>query len=105
MSSKETTIRLEWKYADDFKRVYTTNSFGIAGDYDYKLLFGLANVLMQEDPTAMPKAQGEYKVEVAIPFRAVKELRNLLEDAVKVIETRFGEIKLPKKPEDYFKQP
>jgi hypothetical protein len=105
MSGKEGTIRVEWKYADDFKRVYVTNSFGVAGDYDYKLLFGATNVLMQEDPTTMPKALGQFKVEVSLPFRTLKELRNALDDAVKVVETRFGEIKLPKQPEDYFKQP
>lgn len=105
MSGKEGTVRLEWKYADDFKRVYTTNTFGIAGDYDYRLLFGFANVVMQEDPNTMPKARGEYKVEVVIPFRALKEMKRLIDDAIKVVETRHGEIKLPKQPEDYFKQP
>ena len=105
MSGKEGTIRLEWKYADDFKRVYVTNTFGIAGDYDYKLLFGIANVMMQEDPNAMPKAQGEYKVEAVIPFRSLKEMKELIDNAIRMVETRFGEIKLPKKPEDIFKQP
>lgn len=60
---------------------------------------------MQQDPSATPKADGEYKVEVILPFRTMKELRNLLDDAVRNIELRFGEIKLPKKPEDMFKQP
>jgi hypothetical protein len=105
MSGKEQTIRLEWKYADDFKRVHATNTFGIAGDYDYRLLFGAANVMMQEDPQTMPKARGEYKVEVVIPFRSLKEMKQLIDDAIKVVETHHGEIKLPKKPEDVFKQP
>ncbi len=105
MSGKEVTLRLEWKYATDFKKAFATNTFGIAGDYDYRLIFGSADVVMQPDSSTAPKVQGEYKVEVVLPFRAVKELRNLLDDAVKNIELRFGEIKLPKKPEDIFRQP
>jgi hypothetical protein len=105
MSTKEAAVRPEWKYTDDFKRVYATNTFGIGGDYDYRLLFGAANVMMQEDPQTMPKARGEYKVEVVIPFRALKEMKQLIDEAIKVVETRHGEIKLPKKPEDIYKQP
>ena len=63
------------------------------------------NVLLQEDPNTMPKAKGEYKVEVVIPFRTLKEMKQLIDDAIKAVEMRFGEIKLPKKPEDVFKQP
>jgi hypothetical protein len=102
---KEGMIRIEWKYAEDFKRVNVTSSFGIAGDYDYHLIFGTPRVEMQPDSSTLPKAQGEYKVELILPFRAVKELRNLLDEGIKNIEMRFGEIKLPKKPEDVFKQP
>jgi hypothetical protein len=105
MSGKEGTIRLEWKYADDFKHVNATNTFGLAGDYDYRLVFGAVNVLLQEDPQTMPKANGEYKVEVVIPFRTLKEMKQLIDDAIRAVEMRFGEIKLPKKPEDVFKQP
>jgi hypothetical protein len=105
MSGKGGTVRPDWKYVDDFKRVYATNIFGIAGDYDYRLLFGAANIMMQEDPTTMPKARGEYKVEVVIPFRSLKEMKRLIDDAIQVVETRQGEIKLPKRPEDIFKQP
>ncbi len=105
MSSKEGSIHLEWKYADDFKRVYATNAFGIVGEYDYRLLFGGGNVLLQQDPNSIPKAQGEYNVELVFSFRTLKELRNMVDEAVKNVEMRFGEIKLPKKPEDYFKQP
>lgn len=105
MSSKEGSIRIEWKYADDFKRVYVTNIFGLLGDYDYRLIFGVGNIVMQQDIQSMPKAQGEYKVEVNFPFRALKELKIIIDDAVKQAELRFGEIKLPKKPEDIFKQP
>jgi hypothetical protein len=105
MSGKEGVLRIEWKYAEDFKRTYVTNTFGLAGDYDYRLIFGGPSVIMQQDASATPKAEGEYKVEVVLPFRTMKELRNLLDDAIKHIELRFGEIKLPKKPEDMFKQP
>jgi len=105
MGTKEGVLRIEWKYAEDFKRIHSTNIFGLAGDYDYRLIFGGPNIIMQQDPSATPKADGEYKVEVILPFRTMKELRNLLDDAVRNIELRFGEIKLPKKPEDMFKQP
>ena len=105
MSGKEGTLRIEWKYPDDFKRVYATNSFGVAGDYDYRIVFALARVVLQQDPNSMPKAEGEYLVEAVLPFRTMKELRNMLDDAVKNVEARLGEIKLPKRPEDYFKQP
>lgn len=105
MSGKEGSIRLEWKYADDFKRVYATNVFGIVGEYDYRLLAGVGNVMLQQDPDVMPKAQGEYKVELVLPFRTLKELRNMIDDAVRQAEIRYGEIKLPKKAEDYFKHP
>lgn len=103
--SKEATLRLDWRYAEDFKRAYVTNSFGIAGEYDYRLTFGVSDVILAAEPQGTPKVSAEYRVEVVLPFRAVKELRNLVDEAVKRIETRFGEIKLPKKPEDYFKQP
>jgi hypothetical protein len=103
MSGKQ--LRIEWKYAEDFKRVYVTNVFGIAGDYDYRVIFGAPNVIMQQDASATPKAEGEYKVEVFLSFRTMKELRNMLDNAIKDIELRLGEIKLPKKPEDVFKQP
>ena len=105
MSEKHVTMRPEWKYAEDFKRVYVTNSFGIAGDYDYRLIFGVPSIIMQQEVTSTPKAEGEYKVEVILPFRAMKELRNTLDETVKNIEMRFGEIKLPKAPEDVFRQP
>ncbi len=105
MSSKEITVRVDWRYAEDFKRVYATNSFGIAGEYDYRIIFGASNTVMQQDPTTAAKAEGEYKAEVILSYRALKELRNALDDGVKAVEARFGEIKLPKRPEDYFKQP
>jgi len=105
MSGKEGMVRIEWKYAEDFKRAYVTNMFGIAGDYDYHLIFGAPNVMMQQDASSTPKAQGEYKIEAVMPFRTMKELRNLLDDTIRNVELRFGEIKLPKKPEDMFKQP
>ena len=104
-TTKEGQLHVDWKYADDFKRAYVTNSFCVGGDYDFKIIFGLSHVIMQQEATSIPKAQGEYKVEVMLPFRALKELRNGLDGAIKNIETRFGEIKLPKTPEDYFKQP
>jgi hypothetical protein len=104
-TTKEGQLRVDWKYADDFKRAYVTNSFCVGGDYDSRIIFGLSNIIMQQEATSMPKAQGDYKVEVILPFRALKELRNGLDEAIKGIETRLGEIKLPKKPEDYFKQP
>ncbi len=103
--SKEATIRLEWKYSDDFKRTYATNSFGLVGEYDYRLTFGVSNIVLAEEPNATPKVSAEYRTEVILPFRALKELQILVNEAVKGVETRFGEIKLPKKPEDYFKQP
>ncbi len=105
MESKQGQLRIEWKYADDFKQVYTTNTFTMVGDYDARITFGLTNVILQQDPNIMPKAVGEYKVAVVLPFRALKELRDGLDRTVKDLEMRFGEIKLPKKPEDYFKQP
>lgn len=105
MSGKEVTLRLDWKYAADFKKVFATNTFGLLGDYDYRLVFGSADVIMQADANTAPKVQGDYKAEIVLPFRAVKELRNLLDEAVRNIELRFGEIKLPKKPEDIFRQP
>lgn len=98
-------VRVEWKYADDFKRVYATNTFGIAGEYDYRVIFGGPSIIMQQDASSTPKAQGEYKVEVILSFRAMKELRNSLDNTVKDIEMRLGEIKLRKMPEDVFKQP
>jgi hypothetical protein len=98
-------MRLEWKYADDFKQVYATNSFAIVLDYDARIIFGLAAPTMQSDPESLPKADGKYTVEVILPFRALKELAIGLTNAVKDAEMRHGEIKLPKRPEDYFKQP
>jgi hypothetical protein len=105
MSSKEGQVRLEWKYADDFKRVYATNNFTVIGDYDARIFFGLSSPVMQSDPTSMPKGGGEYKVEIILPFRALKELVINLNTMVKDAEARFGEIRLPKRPEDLFKQP
>ena len=105
MSTKEGQVRLEWKYADDFKRVYATNSFTILADYDARIIFGLSNPIMQSEAASMPKGVGEYKVEIILPFRTLKELVIGLDRMVKDAETRFGEIKLPKRPEDYFKQP
>jgi hypothetical protein len=105
MSTKGGQVRLEWKYADDFKRVYATNSFNILAEYDTRIVFGLSNVILQSDATSMPKGVGEYKVEIILPFRALKELAISLSSMVKEAETRFGEIKLQKRPEDYFKQP
>ncbi len=102
--TKQGSLRVEWKYAEDFKRVYATNSFNVVGDYDARIIFGLVSTVLQQDPNTMPKAQGEYNVEVILPFRALKELRDGLDKTVKDAEMRFGEIKLPKKPEDYFKQ-
>jgi hypothetical protein len=103
--SKEITIHVDWKYADDFKRVYATNAFGIAGDYDYKITFGVVNTVLQQDPTTQAKAEGEYTAEVTLSFRALKELRNALDEGIKAVEARFGEIKLPRRPEDIFRQP
>jgi hypothetical protein len=105
MSGKEGVLRIEWKYAQDFKSTYATNIFGIAGDYDYRLIFGGPSIIMQQDASSTPKAEGEYKVEVVLPFRTMKELRNLLDNVGRDVELRLGEIKLPKKPEDMFKQP
>jgi len=104
--SKTTTQRVEWRYGEDCKTVYVTNSFFTISDYDTRVTFGLVNPILQQEPlTMMPKAQGEFKVEVVLPFRALKELRDGLDKAVKDMELRFGEIKIPKRPEDYFKQP
>ena len=106
MSGRETgPIRIEWKYASDFKQVNITNVFSMAAEYDFHLLFGAANILMQQDPNSTPRVQGEYKAEIVMPFRTMKELRNVLDDAIKNVELRFGEIKLPKRPEDVYKQP
>jgi len=105
MSSKTGQMRLEWKYADDFKQVYATNTFTIVADYDVRILFGQADPKMQSDPESMPKAEGQYKVEIILPFRTLKELAIGLNNTVKDAEMRHGEIKLPKRPEDYFKQP
>jgi hypothetical protein len=98
-------IRLEWKYADNFRREYVTNFFGMVGDFDYRVIFGASGVLMQADPNAIPKAQGEYKFEAVMSFWVMKQLRNVLDEAVKNVEMRVGEIKLPRRPEDVFKQP
>jgi len=106
MSGRQTgPIRIEWKYASDFKRIEATNIFGMGADYDFHLLFGVTNVVMGQDPGATPRAEGEYRAEIVMPFRTMKELRNLLDEGIKNVELRFGEIKLPKTPEDVFKQP
>jgi hypothetical protein len=104
--SRTGALTPEWKYADDFRRVYATHSFNMVSDYDTRLTFGLINPILQQEPaTMMPKAQGEYKMEVILPFRALKELRDGLDRSVREMEMRFGEIKIPKRPEDIFKQP
>jgi len=105
MSSKTGQMRVEWEYADDYKHVYATNSFTVVLDYDARIIFGSANATMQSDPESMPKAEGKYQVEVILPFRALKELAIGLNNTVKDAEMRHGEIKLPKRPEDYYKQP
>jgi hypothetical protein len=70
------------------------------------LTFGLTNILLgQEALASAPKAAGDYLVEVVLSLRALKELQMLVNEAVKVLEMRWGEIKLPKRPEDIFKQP
>jgi hypothetical protein len=92
MSVKEDLVRLEWKYAQDFKRVYATHTFAFGSDYDYHLMFGSTNAIMQQRPSTTPRAEGEYKVEVILPFRALKELRDRLDQAVKVLEQKFKQL-------------
>ncbi len=104
-NTKEREVHLDWKYADDFKRAYVTHAFCVAGDYECRIFFGVNNVIMQQEAANMPKAEGQYKIEVILPFRALKEMKLTIDEFIKTIETRFGEIKLPKKPEDIFKQP
>ena len=105
VNAKEGQLRVDWKYAEDFKRAYVTNAFCVGGDYDSRIIFGVSNIIMQQEPTSMPKAEGKYKLEVVLSFRTLKELKIAIDVAIKNIETRLGEIKLPKRPEDYFKQP
>jgi hypothetical protein len=96
MSSITGALQVEWKYSDDFKRVYMTNSWTMVTDYDARIVFGLVGPAMQNVAGFMPKGEGKYEIEVIMPLRTLKELAISLNNTVKDAESRFGEIKLPK---------
>jgi|SRR5208282_3250687 len=98
--AKQATLTVDWKYADDFRRIYATNVFGLAGDHDYRLFLGVTSPIMQTNPDSTPTAQGDYKVEVMLPFVVLKQMRNILDVGIKLVERRFGEITILVSPDD-----
>jgi hypothetical protein len=97
---KQATLDVNWKYADDFKRVYVSNAFGMIGDSDYRLFAALVSPVMQENPSKVPTVTGDVKVELMLPFPVLKTLRDLLDEDVKLVERRFGQIIVPTSPDD-----
>ncbi len=96
MSGKGKLVGADWKYAEDFRRVHVTHVFGQATDYDYRLILGFFDAIKQQRPADPSEPKAEYKVELILPFRTLKEMRGVLDEAVKQVESRVGEIKLPK---------
>lgn len=97
-------IQVDWKEAPDFKRIYATNVFTAVVDYDFHMIFGVCNLALQAQPMMIPKANGQYLAEVILPLRSLKELKTIVDEALKQAELKFGEIKIPKSPEDYFQR-
>ncbi len=95
MSSRTTKIQVQWKYADDFKRVYATHSFPMVTDYDARVVFGLIGPALQDQPEFTPKGEAKYEIEIVMPLPALKDLAIRLNNTLKDVESRLGEIKLP----------
>jgi len=97
---KQTTLPINWKYSPTFRRVYVTDLFGLVGNFDYRLIVGRTNVVLQEDTDRTPSAEGQFEMEIMVPFAVLKELKNRLEMDIELVEKRFGQITIPVSPDD-----
>jgi len=98
-------LEIDWLPKEGLTPEYATHVFYLIDEFHATLTFGRTHPELQIKPMDTPRVRGEYFSQLQLPFRTVKELSIVLQEMVKQIEMKHGEIKLPKNPEDVFNAP